>query len=144
MKKKNKVLATSIIVFIFTCLIFTLGCSSKGSTPKNISNKEIYPNGTINTAKILDQFHTEKAVTLNQKDFELQLQIIKSSEKKLIRSYESEGVVELNITLTDSTIQLVRKDSEIVYYVFHNKKINGICYEIQSKELSEFIWKFIS
>jgi len=137
-------LATSIALVILICLIFTAGCSSKGANPKNISNEEIYPIGTINTAKMFDKFHKEKVVALNQNDFEFIMKIIKNSDKKLIASYEPEDTVELNISLTDSTIQLVRKDSEIIYYVFHNKKIDGICYEIHSKELSEFILKFVS
>ena len=131
-------------LLILICLIFISGCYSSGGNPKTISNEEIYPIGTINTAKIFDKFHKEKVVTLNQNDFEFIMKIIKSSDKKLITSYESGDILELNISLTDSTIQLVRKDSEIIYYVFHNKKIDGICYKIHSKELSEFILKFVS
>ena len=131
----------SLVILI--CLISISGCSSKGGNPKNVSNEDIYPIGNINTAKMIDKFHKEKVITLNQNDFEFIMKIIKSSDKKLITSYESEDTVELNISLTDSTIQLVRKDSEIIYYVFHNKKVDGICYEIHSKELSDFILKFV-
>ena len=144
MKKKKRVLASSITLTIFIFLIFTLGCSLKvgGNSKKAILAEEIYPIGNIKTAKTFDEFHNEKVVTLNQNDVEYIVQIIKSSDKELVASYDS--TVELNILLTDSTIQLVRKDNEIIYYVFHNKEINGICYKIHSKELSEWILKFVS
>ena len=142
MKNKKRVLASSITLIIFICLIFTSGCSKGGNSKKAILDGEIYPSGNIKAAKMFDEFHNEKTVTLNQNDVAYIVQIIKSSDKELVNSYDN--AMELNVSLTDSTIQLIRKDSEIIYYVFHNKKIDGICYKINSKELSEWILKIVS
>lgn len=140
MKKRGVVSSITLIIFIF--LIITSGCSKGGNSKEAILNGEIYPIGIIKTAKVFDEFHNEKTVILIQNDIEYILQIVKNSDRELVNSYDN--AMELNVSLTDSTIQLVRKDSEIIYYVFHNGKIDGITYKIHSKELSEWILKLVS
>ena len=142
MKTKKRGVVTSITLIIFILLIITSGCSKGGNSKEAILDGEIYPIGIIKTAKIFDEFHNAKAVILNQNDIEYIVKIVKKSEKELVNSYDND--VELNVSLTDSTIQLIRKDSEIIYYVFHNGKIDGITYKINSKELSEWILKLAS
>ena len=141
MKMKKRGVMSSITLIIFIFLIIASGCSKGGNSKEGILNGEIYPIGIIKTAKIFDEFNNEKTVVLNQKDVEYIVKTVKNSDKELVNSYDS--AMELNILLTDSTIQLVRKDSEIVYYVFHNGKIDGITYKIHSKELSEWILKLV-
>jgi hypothetical protein len=140
MGKVSKGIATSVVLIIFICLIFTTGCS-KGGITKNISNDEIYPKGNISTAKVFDKSNNEKFISLNRDDAEFIVQTLKDCKKELVTEYES-GMVEMNIQFTDSTIQLLRKDDEIIYYVFHNSRINGVCYKIRSEKLSKFILKF--
>jgi hypothetical protein len=137
--KTKKRGVVSIILFIFIFLIITSGCSKGGNSKEAILNGEIYPIGIIKAAKIFDASNNAKTVILNQTDVEYILQIVKNADKELVNSYDN--AMELNISLTDSTIQLVRKDSEIIYYVFHNGKIDGITYKIHSNELSEWILK---
>lgn len=138
--KVSKGIAASVVLIIFICLTFTAGCS-KGGITKNISNNEIYPKGSITTAKIFDKSNNEKFISLNHDDTEFIVQTLKDCKKELVAEYES-GMVQMNIQFTDSTIQLLRKDDEIIYYVFHNNRINGVCYKVRSEELSKFILKF--
>ncbi|MDV3428977.1 MAG: hypothetical protein LIR50_18455 [Bacillota bacterium] len=140
MKKESRVILKLIFLTAFICLIFTAGCS-KGGTPKNISDDEVYPRENIITAKVFDKSHNEKLISLNKNDAEFIIQILKDSKKELVTEYQ-DGMIELNIQFTDSAIQLLRKDDETIYYVFHNSKINGICYKINSKELSKLILKY--
>jgi uncharacterized lipoprotein YehR (DUF1307 family) len=146
MGKGNKKITTLTLLLILCILfIFMTGCTKDGpykssSTPKNISENEIYPKGDISNAKVFDTSHNEKAVSLNKEDAEYILQTLKNAKKDLVTEYDS-GLVELNITFTDSVIQLVREDDETIYYVFHNNKIDGICYKINSKDLSKLILK---
>jgi hypothetical protein len=142
MGKRNKKITTATLFIFFILFTFMTGCIKDG-TPKNISENEIYPKGDISSAKVFDTSHNEKAVSLNEEDIEHMLQTLKNSKKDLVTEYDS-GLLELNITFTDSVIQLVRKDDETIYYVFHNNKINGICYKINSKDLSDFISKVSS
>ncbi|HHX59972.1 MAG TPA: hypothetical protein GX707_04410 [Epulopiscium sp.] len=136
--KRNMV---SLILISLICLSIIAGCSKGVNSKSAISTEDIYPDGDIKAAKIFDELHNEKEVTLNRNDIDYIVQIIKGSDKELVTDYGS--AVELNISLTDSTIQLIRKDNEVVYYVFHNNKINGVCYKIDSKELSEWVLNFI-
>lgn len=123
MGKRNKKLTTTML--FISCILFLLmtGCISEG-TPKNVSENDIYPKGDIRSAKVFDTSNNEKAVSLNKEDMESILQNLKDPKKALVTDYES-GLVELNITFTDSVIQLVKKDDETIYYVIHNKKIDG-------------------
>jgi len=142
MGKRNKNITTATLFISCILFIFMIGCI-KGGTPKNISENEIYPKGDLSNAKVFDTYHNEKAVSLSKEDIEYILQTLKNSKKDLVTEYESD-LVELNITFTDSVIQLVRKDDETIYYVFHNNKINGICYKINSKDFLRFISKVSS
>ena len=142
MGKINKKITTATLLIFCILFIFMTGCT-KGGTPKNISENEIYPKGDISNAKVFDTSNNEKSVSLNKEDTEYILQTLKNSKKDLVTDYEG-GLVELNIAFTDSVIQLVRKDDETIYYVFHNNNINGICYKINSKDLSKFILKVSS
>ena len=141
MKKGCRVIAELIFLTTFICLIFAAGCS-KGGTPRNISDDEVYPRGNISTSKVFDKSHNEKLISLSKNDAEFIVRTLKDSKKELVTEYE-DGMIEMNITFTDSSIQLLRKDEETIYYVFHNNKINGICYKIRSIELSKFILKYM-
>ena len=138
----NKKITTLTLLIFCILFIFMTGCI-KGGTPKNISENEIYPKGDISNAKVFDTSHNEKSVSLNKEDTEYILQTLKNSKKDLVTEYE-DCLEELNLSFTDSVIQLVRKDDETIYYVFHNNKINGICYKISSKDLSKFLLKVSS
>lgn len=142
MVKRNKKITTLTLLIFCILFIFMTGCI-KGGTPKNISENDIYPKGDISNAKVFDTSNNEKSVSLNKEDTQYILQTLKNSKKDLVTEYE-DGLDELNIAFTDSVIQLVRKDDETIYYVFHNNKINGICYKINSKDLSKFILKVSS
>jgi len=132
-----------MLSIIFVSLSF-IGCSSeKGGQPKNINEDKIYPEGDISEAKIFDRLNNEIKIVLTQEDIDFIVQTVKDCDKELVQEYE-EGMVEINVALSDSTIQLLRKDNETIYYVFHNKTYNGVCYKVQSKELSDFINKVIS
>jgi hypothetical protein len=141
MGKINKKITTATLIIF--CIIFIFIGSIKSGTVKNISENEIYPKGDMSKAKVFDTYNNEKAVSLNKEDTEYIVQKLKNSKKDLVTEYE-EGLVELNIAFTDSVIQLVKKDDETIYYAFHNNKINGICYKINSKDLSKFILKVSS
>ena len=159
MENKNRRITISIL--LISCILFTFmtGCQNdggaiksvsmdkvypKGVIPKNISKDEVYPRGDIVKAKIFDICHNEKTVSLNNEDIKFILQTLKDCKKESSDTGYGGGMVELNITFTDSVIQLVRKDNETIYYVFHNGKINGVCYKIQSKDLSQLISKVSS
>lgn len=142
MVKRNKKITTLTLLIFCILFIFMTGCI-KGGTPKNISENDIYPKGDISNAKVFDTSNNEKSVSLNKEDTQYILQTLKNSKKDLVTEYE-DGLDELNIAFTDSVIQLVRKDDETIYCVFHNNKINGICYKINSKDLSKFILKVSS
>lgn len=139
MRKRNKKLTTTILFISCILFIFMTGCISGGKS-KNISENEIYPKGDLSKAKVFDIYHNEKVALLSNEATKFILQTLKNSKKELATEYDS-GLAELNITFTDSVIQLVRKDDETIYYVFHNNKINAICYKISSKDLSKFISK---
>ncbi len=130
-----------LILISLICLVILSGCAKGLNSKKAISNEEIYPNGEIKVAKIFDELNNEHEVELTANDVEYIVEIIKDSDKELVASYDS--AVELNISLTDSTIQLIREDDATVYYVFHNRNINGVCYKVASKELSEWILNII-
>jgi hypothetical protein len=140
MVKSNKRIITVALFISYILFIFLTGCS-KGVTTKNVSENDIYPKEALTSAKIFDASHNEKAVSISNEDIEFILKTLKNAKKELINEYDDNSLVELNITFKDSVIQLVRKDDETIYYVFHNNKINGICYKIDSKELSELILK---
>jgi hypothetical protein len=142
-KKENERIVSSIALITFILLVFMMGCA-KGRIAQNISEDAIYPKGTVSKAKVFDTSRNEKIISLNRDDAEFLVQTLKCSEKELDKSGYEDGMVELNITFTDSVIQLVREDDKTIYYVFHNKKINGICYKIHSKDLSQFILKVSS
>lgn len=143
MEKRFKKISILALFISFILLIFLTGCT-KGDKPKNISEDEIYPKEDMTSAKIFDTSHNEKAVSLSKEDIEIILKTLKNAKKELITGYDDGNLVELNITFKDSVTQLVRKDDETIYYVFHNNKINAICYKINSKELSKFILKVSS
>lgn len=130
-----------LILISLICLVILSGCAKGLNSKKAIANEEIYPIGEIKAAKIFVELHYEHEVELSGIDVEYIVEIIKKSDKELVTSYDS--AVELNISLTDSTIQLIREDNEIVYYVFHNRNINGVCYKVTSKELSEWVLNII-
>jgi hypothetical protein len=132
----KKIISLAIVSFIF--LVYMTACVS-GGLPKNIEENQIYPQGTIIKAKVIDTSNNEKTVLLEKQDTEFLVHTLKISKKEISKSGYDSGLVELNITFTDSVIQLIRQDDEYIYYVFHNNKINGICYRIQSKDLSRFI-----
>lgn len=134
---------TPVTLLIFCILfIFMTGCT-KGGTPKNISENDIYPKGDLSKAKVFDTCNNEKVVSLSKEDTEYILKTLKNSKKDLVTEYDA-GLMALNISFTDSVIQLVRKDDETIYYVFHDGNINGICYKINSKDLSKLILKVSS
>jgi hypothetical protein len=108
------------------------------NAPAKIDEDEIYPKGNITNSKIFDSSNNEIPISITQGDVNYIIQTIKKSTKELEHGYES-GMIEINITLTDSTIQILVKDSETVYYVFHNKTYNAVCYEVQSKELCSYL-----
>ncbi|QAA32132.1 hypothetical protein [Clostridium manihotivorum] len=139
MGKRSKMITTATLL-IFCILFISVTVYIKSGTSKKNSENEIYPKGDISNSKVFDSSHNKKAVSLNKEDAKYILQTVKDSKKDLVTEYEG-GLVELNISFTDSVIQLVRKDDETIYYVFHNNKINGICYKINSKNLSKFILK---
>ena len=143
MEKNNKKISPVALFISFILLVFLTGCA-KGDTPKNVSENDIYPKEALTSAKIFDTSHNEKSVSLSKENIEFILKTLKDTKKELINGYDDNGLVELNITFEDSVIQLVRRDDETIYYDFHNNKINGICYKINSKELSEFISKVSS
>jgi len=130
-----------LILISLICLLIVSGCAKGLNSKEAIANEEIYPSGEIKVAKIFDELHYEHEVEISRNDIENMVEIIKDSEKELVTSYDS--AVELNISLTDSTIQLIIEDNETVYYVFHNRIINGLCYKVASKELSEWVLNII-
>ncbi|HEX2925548.1 MAG TPA: hypothetical protein VHP38_04730 [Ruminiclostridium sp.] len=135
MVKERKLILISVLISIIF-LSFT-GCVS-GGLPKNISENDIYPKGAVIKAKTFDTSGNEKVISLSKKEAEYIVHTLKASGKEVKSEYESD-LTELNITFTDSVIQLIRRDADTIYYVFHNSKINGICYRVQSKDLSLFI-----
>lgn len=140
--KINKKLTSATLLIFCILFIFVAGCA-KGVTPKNISENSIYPKGDLSKAKVFDTCNNEKVVSLSKENMEYILQTLKNSKKDLVTEYDV-GLMELNISFTDSVIQLVRKDNETIYYVFHDGNINGICYKINSKDLSNLILKVSS
>jgi hypothetical protein len=130
-------LAFSIIV----CLAINTGCSKGVNSEKDIANEDIYPIGDLESAKIIDKLNNEKEISLNQTDIEYIVKVVKESDKELVTTYDS--AVELNISLSDSKVQLIRQDYGTVYYVFHNSEINAVTFKVSSEELSEWIFKLI-
>lgn len=139
---KNKTKRNNIIWVLISIMlvgiIVVIFCIKLNDT----ENKDIYPKGHINNVKIFDLSNKEIQIVLSQEDINYIIQTLKKSNKELSQGYDS-GMYEVNIDFSDSTIQLLRKDKDTVYYVFHNWNYNAICYKVQSKELSEYINKII-
>lgn len=139
---KNKTKRNNIIWVLISIMlvgiIVVIFCIKLNDT----ENKDIYPKGHINNVKIFDLSNKEIQIVLSQEDINYIIQTLKKSNKELSQGYDS-GMYEVNIDFSDSTIQLLRKDIDTVYYVFHNWNYNAICYKVQSKELSEYINKII-
>lgn len=132
MKKKQLMILISLM-----CFAILFGCAKGINSKKAIENGEIYPIGEVKRAKIFDEQRSENEVNITATDIEFIIAQVKKSEKEEVTEYDSD--MELLITFAYSTIQIIGEDEKSVYYVYHDGKINGICYQVHSQELAEWL-----
>ncbi|WP_040949113.1 hypothetical protein [Gorillibacterium massiliense] len=139
-REARRNLAKTSFLFLFILpILFSAGCAEGGKPQVSTVVEGIYPTGTIRSAKIIDQARQEKAVALQQQDLDYIVELIKQSAKQQDGSMNANNMAELNVTLTDSAIQLAKRDQSTLYYLFQSEKSGVICYKIQSEQLSTFL-----
>lgn len=135
--RKRMYKVTSLILISSMCLAILFGCAKGINSKKAIENGEIYPIGEVKGAKLFDEQRRENEVDIKATDIDFIIAQVKKSEKEVVTEYDSD--MELHITFADSTLQIIRENEKSVYYVYHDGKINGICYQVHSQELAEWL-----